>query len=308
MLLKNDVRTLSLSQAPAVIQLLLASLLAHRLSEIDYGTFNYLKNIAIMGYAFVSFSFERTALNLQASYSLKTITCNIIPIRMIMFFLLAIPIVIYTLVSGVLPILVALTAASLIPAIFDIKYSFDIKQTVHKDIYLALFRAAPLLLLIPLLLFSTSGTTILTAHFALLLSGYSLYVFLQHGHVPGLIGKLELKNSKLFFQLSAFVFLGSIASNLNIYVSTLIIEARIGLSELATYSVALTIYLGLLSVFSLIVRISVSQYLGNDQFKREFFTCMKKIMPIWFVFSLAIIMYGKTLIEFVFGTNYSQSY
>lgn len=296
------------SQLPALIQVLIASLLAHNLTQNDYGTFNLLKNIVIMGYSFVGFSFERTALNLEKNYSLKTITNGIIPIRIILFAVLATLIFYYTVKLRVVPTLTVLTIICVVPAIFDIKYCFDVKQSVQKDVSIAIFRAAPLLALIPLLWLIDSGSNILIAHFSLLLTGYFLYVFLQHRYVQNLLGKLDFTHVKKFFLLGVFTFLGAVAASLNLYLPTVIIEAKSGLSSLATYSVALTIFIGFQSVFTLIVRISVSEYLKTTQAVIELSKCLKTILPLWLAVTAVCLIYGKPIIGFVFGETYIAAY
>ncbi|MCP5346141.1 MAG: hypothetical protein R3F41_00845 [Gammaproteobacteria bacterium] len=296
------------SQIPTLIQLVLASLLAHNLSQQDYGTFNLLKNIIIMGYAFVSFGFERTVLNLQKNSSLRTITNNIVPIRAVLFISAAVGMLIYTTIIGILPLLIFLSVACLAPAIFDIRFGFDINQTVHKDVSINVMRAAPLLLLIPLLFVIDSGELILTLHFILLLGGYMLYVFLQHRHLPGLIGRPETTHSWKFLRLGIFTFLGSVAASLNLYLSSILIEARLGLGELAIYSVALTIYAGVLSLFTLIVRFFVSEYLSSDRPEHEFKRCLVLVLPLWLLITVVFTFYGRTLIGIVFGAGYDGAY
>ena len=296
------------SQLPALIQLVIASVLAHQLSQNDYGIFNLLKNIVIMCYAFVTFSFERTALSLHLDHSLGTITRNIIPIRIIIFLILPIPIFYYTLTVGISLSLIVLAICCLIPGIFDIKYSFDINQTVHKDITLTVVRALPLLAVVPISYFVADGNIILSAHFILLLAGYSLYVILQHLQTPKLLGKPELTHTKKFFALSNFAFMGSLTASFNIYVPTFLIETRIGLANLATYSVALTIFLGVVSICAMIVRIAVSQYLKSNQLKKELSSSLKRFLPLWLFITIAAVFWGKTFIVLIFGESYANAY
>lgn len=296
------------SQLPTFIQLVIASLLAHSLSQNDYGVFNLLKNIIIMSYALVNFSFERTALSLHHDYSLQTITRNIIPIRSGIFLLLCIPVALYTLSVDVVPALIVLTLLCIAPAIADIKYSFDIGQVVEKDVSLVVFRAAPLLLLIPTALTIEDGGLILYAHFGLLLAGYLLYIGLQHTHIPGLLGKPELRHSMEFFLLSLFVFLGSVGSYLNLFLPTFLIESRLGLDRLAVYSVALTLYMGVLSISAVITRVAVSYYLRSKRLLGEFAACMKRVLPFWAIILILTLFYGRPVIELVFGETYVDAY
>ena len=308
MLLISESSLIIRSQLPAIIQLAIASVLAHQLSQSDYGIFNLLKNIVIMCYAFVTFSFERTALNLHLDHSLGTITRNIIPIRIIIFLILPIPIFYYTLTVGVSLPLVALAICCLVPGIFDIKYSFDINQTVQKDISLTVIRATPVLAVIPIGYFYDDGDIILTAHFAFLLAGYSLYVVLQHRHVSNLLGKPEFTHGKKFFALSKFAFLGSLAAYFNIYIPTFLIESTLGLESLAVYSVALTIFLGVVSISAMFTRIAVSQYLKSNQLKHELTNSLKRFLPLWLLITIAAVLWGKSVIVLIFGETYADAY
>ncbi|MEZ5489497.1 MAG: hypothetical protein R3F50_04150 [Gammaproteobacteria bacterium] len=303
----NDLGLIFRSQLPALIQLIVASLLAHALTQSDYGVFNLLKNMVIMGYAFVNFGFERTALNLQRDYSLRTITSNIVPIRLFIYCALIVPIVIYSDYSDIPSYLVLLALLCVAPAILDIKYSFDINQNVQQDVALGVLRAAPLLLLYPLILLSAEGSVLLTSHFLLLLAGYLLYVFLQHHHVPNLLGRLDFTHARKYFSLSVFTFLGSVASYINLYIPTFLIESRLGLENLALYSVSLTLYLGFLSICALIVRISVAQYLKSDLLLKELARCIKRLLPVWGAAVLLFAVYGKSILSLVFGAPYSAS-
>ena len=303
----NNLGLIFRSQIPALIQLLIASLLAHALSQSDYGVFNLLKNLIIMGYAFVNFGFERTALSFQRDYSLRTITNNIVPIRLFIYIVLIAPIVVYLIYSGIRLYLIMLTLLCIAPAILDVKYSFDINQNVQQDVALGVLRVAPLLLLYPLIFFNSEGGRLLAAYFLLLLTGYLLYVFLQHCHMPNLLGRPDFTHTRKYFSLSVFTFLGSVASYINLYIPTFLIESRLGLESLAMYSVSLTIYMGFLSICALIVRISVAEYLKSNRLLKELVWCMKRLLPVWGVATVLFVIYGKSILSLVFGANYSAS-
>lgn len=295
------------SQLPALIQLLIASLLAHTLTQSDYGVFNLLKNMIIMGCAFVSFGFERTALSLQRDYSLRTITCNVVPIRLFIYVILIAPIVSYSTYAGIPSYLMLLALLCIAPAIVDIKFSFDINRNIQQDVALGVLRAAPLLLLYPLILFNVEEVGLLAAHFLLLLVGYLLYVFLQHHREPNALGPLDFTHTRKYFSLSVFTFLGSVAAYINLYIPTVLIELRLGMESVAMYSVSLTIYLGLLSICALMVRMSVADYLKSDRLLKELSKCIKRLLPVWGITIVLFVLYGKSILSIVFSADYTAS-
>jgi len=305
-LMKKKLFLIILNQLNFVFTYALLLLFASLLSVEDFGVLSYIKNIMSVSLVFVVFGLDRAGLylfkdNVFYSYPYANMT------RLLLSFIAVCLMYIYFSLNRIVSLeVVTIMALYLIVSAFNIKYIFDITKKIEYEIYFSYLRSFPFLIFL-LFYIALHFQVSVNCYVALMLAGIILYISFQYifFKIPPKI-KFDIKRIEQILKYSNYVWIGTIASNINNYADSFMIMDIIGKEETGIYSFSYMFYTGMLMLTALPLRMYVSEMINRPLDIKD----VHRYSFNMFLFSIIVFLFGYILYPVIidmFFQKYSDS-
>jgi len=304
--LKKNLVVSLLSQVTLVLGFIISFLLARNLSLDEFGIYSISRNLLALGILIINFGFDRTALNYL---TIETVNQNkyIYSTKVILFFLVTLIIIFSGILFGINQSTYLIIVSILFVNIFDIKYLFDLNKKIGAEVIIQLLKPIPGLIYIVYCNY-TKKIISLNLFFTFLLVGHFIVYFLHHHYIniyPKFgFNKNEIKN---IFKKYSPAFTGILISFGNNFFDTFIILFYINTKQLAIYSIAYSIYSGLIVFFGTLARYYISSVLNSKLDLKEIEKFTKKMFLVSALFSIPLFVFADYIIIFILGEKYEES-
>lgn len=292
------------NQSNYLLNYISIAILATHLNPEHFGDLSSSRNLIAVLLIIINLGFDRSGIYLFKQSNESKIATGIC-IRLGTFIITALIYFTASDNSKELTVLLIIFTISL-TNIFDIKFLFDIKNKIHVEILISIFKILPSFLYsLCILLDYTNAST--EKYLVTLLVGHLTYIILQYMTLrkkPHL--SFNPTDAKEQIKYTSFVWLGSILSAINNYGDSFIILTTHGKTNAGIYNFAYTIYTGLLFITAIVIRFKIASSLNKKISKKstnEFL--MKSILLSITIFAITYTSLPP-LVELYFK-DYEQS-
>lgn len=298
--------TAFLSQLTLILSFIVSFILARNLTLNVYGEYSILKNILALSILVVNYSFDRTALDYLKNNKIFK-KKYIYTTKLVLFFCLLFPFYLIGFFFDIDNITNLVLSAIIFINIFDIKYLFDIKKRIGLDILLQILKPFPTLLYV-IYCYIFNINISLNYFFLFLFIGNTITYLFQHLYFKIFpIFSFNIVEIKGVVSNYFPAFIGVLISFANNFSDMFIILFYKDPEELAIYTVAYTMYVGLLVFFGTLSRFYISATLGKELKLEIVNNFSKKMFILSFIFFLPLFIFAKEIIVLILGNKYESS-